>query len=172
MGKKHSLTTDQKKRKKIITYYHLVKKNHIFQKNILISSWFTKKKHSPYYIKRRRKKETDKFKKKSLFLFKFFSPQKKLITLFSSPNFPLYSQQKKNIYSFFFIYIFSFLFLQNKKYNICYKKIPRIKKFIIVRVEIVKCSIVQLKILMFKSCKILCFLVVDLVVFFIPPQKL
>lgn len=171
MGKKHSLTTDQKKKKEDYNLLSPSKKKSYFPKKYSYFFLIYKKKHSPYYIKRRRKKETDKFKKKSLFLFKFFSPQKKLITLFSSPNFPLYSQQKKHIL-FFFIYIFSFLFLQNKKYNICYKKIPRIKKFIIVRVEIVKCSIVQLKILMFKSCKILCFLVVDLVVFFIPPQKL
>ena len=38
-------------------------------------------------------------------------------------------------------------------------------------VEIVKCSIVQLKILMFRSCKILCFLVVDFVVFSLPHKN-
>ena len=100
-------------------------------------------------------------------MFKFFSPQKKLITLSSSPNFPLYSQQKKYILFFFYLYIFISIFTKTK-YNTCYKKIHVYKKIHCSGVEIIKCSIVQLKILMFKSCKILCFLVVNFVVFFLP----
>lgn len=131
-----------------------------------------KKKHSPYYIKKEKKKRKwISFKKKSLFLFKFFSPQKKLITLFSSPDFPLYSQQKK-IYTLFFLFIyFHFYFYRIKNITYVIKNTTH-KKIHYSEVEIVKCSIVQLKILMFKSCKILCFLVVDFVAFFIPPQKL
>lgn len=77
MGKKHSLTTDQKKKKEDYNLLSPSKKKSYFPKIFLFLLNLHKKTFPVLYKKEKKKRKWISFKKKSLFLFKFFSPQKK-----------------------------------------------------------------------------------------------